>query len=997
MNSDSPLEPGDEDPAADATEALETQRGESAPEQPGKAEPAEPPREAEVARGKGELAVKGYFESVSGTEVIGWAVVGDATLCEVQVLVDDCRVAGGVAGDFRAHLLEAGIGTGHHGFRITIPDDYSDGLVHRVRVQAGQFGDTLPPGEREFSHRRVFRGEVEKLDGDFVSGWVLNTLAPDEPVSVELLVDGKAVATGQADRLGSNGMRFAMRLPTAVMDGRAHRITVRSIMPQQIVGELGVITSVHRTPDDVLLSSYGSGSLNAALLQGAGMRYEALRRNIASIAADLGSDGKSGAASEASASAAERLLQLHAAHEQVVLGFAPGGEPQNCDRERPVLHFPAHQRPDVSIVIPVHNKFDVTYHCLASLLLAQNLATFEVIIVDDGSSDATLELAGRVKGIQILRQDVSQGFVRSCNAGGKLARGRYIVMLNNDTEVTPGWMDELIHVFEHFDGVGMAGAKLLYPNGTLQEAGGIVWSNGEPWNYGRDGNPHEPRYNYTRQVDYISGACIMLPTPLWVELGGFDEDFAPAYFEDTDLAFRVRERGLKTVYTPFSQVIHFEGISSGTSITAGAKRYQEINKPKFKKRWASSLSGNGAFGKDVELAKDRNIRFRVLVIDANTPRPDIDAGSYAAIQEMRLLQSLGCKLTFMSERTDWAGKYTQALQRAGIECLYAPFVGSVNEVLETRGAEFDLIYITRYWVAEHHLAAIRLHAPQAKILFNNADLHFLRELRSAIATGSHERIGSALQIRDAELAVMRKVDLVLSYNEIEHAVILSHNLDSTRIAKCPWVVSTRSDVPGFEARSGIAFLGAYQHHPNVEAAEYFLREVMPLLRERLPGVELRLYGSDMPESWRDLFAGEEDVALPGWVASVDEVYDNSRVFVAPLRSGAGIKGKVIGAMAHGIPCVLSPVAAEGTGIRDGLEALVATTPAQWVDAVELLYNNSEAWSKQQHAAWAYTQTEFSLARGCELMQAAMEMVDIFAAPDSSCLSHDTLSQVTKQT
>jgi glycosyltransferase involved in cell wall biosynthesis len=204
-------------------------------------------------------------------------------------------------------------------------------------------------------------------------------------------------------------------------------------------------------------------------------------------------------------------------------------------------------------------------------------------------------------------------------------------------------------------------------------------------------------------------------------------------------------------------------------------------------------------------------------------------------------------------------------------------------------------------------------------------------------------------------------------------------------------------VPGFEERSGIAFLGAYQHHPNVEAAEYFLREVMPLLRERLPGVELRLYGSDMPESWRDLFAGEEDVAFPGWVASVDEVYDNSRVFVAPLRSGAGIKGKVIGAMAHGIPCVLSPVAAEGTGIRDGLEALVATTPAQWVDAVELLYNNSEAWSKQQHAAWAYTQTEFSLARGCELMQAALEMVDIFAAPDSSCLSHDTLSQVTKQT
>jgi GT2 family glycosyltransferase len=854
----------------------------------------------------------------------------------------------------------------------------------------------LPPGEREFVYRRVFWGEVEKLDGDFVSGWVLNAQAPDEPVSVELLVDGKSVATGLADRHGNNGMRFAMRLPAMAMDGRPHRISVRSIMPPQLIGELGVVTSMHRMPDD-LLRRYSGGSLNAALLQGAALRYEALRRSIARIAADLDSDIKSAVASEAASSAAERLLQTHVAHEQVVLGFDSSGKSKNSNRERPVLHFPAVQQPDVSIIIPVHNKFEVTYHCLASLLLAPNLATFEVIIVDDGSSDATVDLAERVKGIQIFRHDVSQGFVHSCNAGGELARGRYIVMLNNDTEVTLGWIDELIHVFEHFDGVGMAGAKLLYPSGTLQEAGGIVWNNGAPWNYGRDGNPHEPCYNYTRQVDYISGACIMLPTPLWRELGGFDEDFAPAYFEDTDLAFRVRERGLKTVYTPFSQVIHFEGISSGTSITSGTKRYQQINEPKFKKRWASAFSGNGAFGKEVDLAKDRNVRYRVLVIDANTPRPDIDAGSYAAIQEMRLLQSLGCKLTFVPEYTLWCGSYTQALQRMGIECLYSPFIASVNEVVEKRGAEFDLVYITRYSVAERLLDSIRLHAPQAKILFNNADLHFLRELRAAIAAGSQDRIGSALQTRDAELAVMRKVDLVLSYNEVEHAVILSHNLDSTRIAKCPWVVSTRTEVPSFGARHGIAFLGGYAHQPNVEAAEFFVRAVMPLLRERLPGLELRLYGSDMPQNLRDLFDGEADVALPGWVPSVDTVYDGCRVFVAPLLSGAGIKGKVIGAMAHGVPCVVSPVAAEGTGIRDGLEALVATTPAQWVDAVELLYNDSEAWSKQQHAAWAYTQTAFGLARGRELMQAALETVDVFAAPDSSCLAHDTLSQVTKQT
>lgn len=992
MNSDSSQASGEDGPDTHAAEASEPPSGEGASAPDGKVDPVAPSRDVEVESGEGKLVVKGNFGSLSGTEVFGWAVVDDATVCEVQVLIDDCWVASGVAGDFRAHLLEAGIGDGYHGFQIALPDEYFDGLVHRVRVQAGPRGDTLSPGEREFTLHRVFEGEVEKLDGDFVSGWLLNARAPDEPVSLELLVDGKPVATGQADRSGNHGMRFSMRLPAAVMDGRPHRIAVRSVMPQQIIGELGAITSMHRTPDDAL-RRYSGGNLNAALLQGAALRYESLRCSIASIAADLGSDAKTVSESEVSESAAERLLQIHAAHEQVVLGFMPNDQPENSNRERPVLRFASHENPDVSIVIPVHNKFEVTYHCLASLLLAYNRASFEVIIVDDGSSDATVDLAEHVQGTHLLRHDASQGFVHSCNAGGKLARGRYIVMLNNDTEVTLGWIDELLHVFEHFGDVGMAGAKLLYPNGTLQEAGGIVWSNGEPWNYGRDGNPHEPRYNYTRQVDYISGACLMLPTPLWIELGGFDEAFAPAYFEDTDLAFRVRERGLKTVYTPFSQVIHFEGMSSGTSLTSGAKRYQEVNKPEFKQRWALSFRGNGVFGKQVDLEKDRNVRYRVLVIDANTPRPDIDAGSYAAIQEMYLLQSLGCKLTFMSENPDWAGNYTQTLQRAGIECLYAPFMASVNEVVEKRGAEFDLVYITRYWVAERHLDAIRLHAPQAKILFNNADLHFLRELRAAIAAGDKDGVSHALQTRDAELAVMRKVDLVLSCNEAEHAVILSHNLDSTKIMKCPWVVSMRTDVPTFEARDGIAFLGGYEYSPNVEAAEFFVREVMPLLRKRLPGVELRLYGSDMPQSLRDLFEGEDDVALPGWVESVDEVYDNCRVFVAPLFSGAGINGKVIGAMAHGVPCVLSPVAAEGAGVRDRLEAPVVTTPAQWVDAIEALYNDGDAWSAQQRAAWAYTESEFSLARGRELMQAALKEVGVFAAPDSTCLVHHTASRV----
>lgn len=927
-----------------------------------------------------DSALRGFFDGVSGLEVFGWAAEAGNGPCDVHIIVDDQWVQSATATDFRADLRDAGIGSGRHGFRVVLPNALCDGKTHRVRVQAGANGVTLEPGERTLRVASAVDGAIEKLDGAFVIGWAQDLHQPGTALALHLLVDGKVVATGRAEQPGANGMRFSLRLPAAAMDGRPHLIAVRTVKPNQLVGETALITRSIQSPDEAL-RRYSGGYINAALLQGAALRYESLRRGVAAIDAAL----QGGTVDPAAA--LQRLRQLHAVHEQLVLGFDT--DSSNTRRERPVLQFPAVEQPDVSIVIPVHNKFPVTYHGLAALLLAPNRASFEVILVDDGSSDETVDIATTVQGLVTIRHEVAQGFVKSCNAGGKLARGRYIVMLNNDTEVTPGWLDELVHVFDHFEGVGMAGAKLLYPDGTLQEAGGIVWGSGDPWNYGRNGNPRDPRYNYTRQVDYISGACVMLPTALWHELGGFDELYAPAYYEDTDLAFRVRDRGYKTVYTPMSQVIHFEGISSGTSTASGTKRYQLINKPKFKNRWVGAFRGNGTVGKEPDLAKDRHVRFRVLVIDAGTPRPDNDAGSYAAVQEMRLLQSLGCKLTFVPDNVAWLSGYTEALQRAGIECLYAPFIVSVNEALETRGSEFDFVYITRYSVAERYIDTVRRHAPQAKVLFNNADLHFLREIRSAIATKSKDKMASALRTRDAELGVMRKVDLVLSYNEVEHAVILSHNLDSTRITRCPWVVDQPSSVPPFEARAGIAFLGGYAHHPNVEAAEFFVRDVMPLLRERLPGVELRLYGSNMPEELMDLVAEEPGVSTPGWVPSVDEVYDGCRVFVAPLLSGAGIKGKVIGALAKGVPCVLSPVALEGTGIRDGLEARVAASPQEWVDAIAALYEDPVAWAAQQQAAWAFTQQSFGFAHGQTLMQSALAMVEIFASPDPACLVHDT--------
>jgi glycosyltransferase involved in cell wall biosynthesis len=226
----------------------------------------------------------------------------------------------------------------------------------------------------------------------------------------------------------------------------------------------------------------------------------------------------------------------------------------------------------------------------------------------------------------------------------------------------------------------------------------------------------------------------------------------------------------------------------------------------------------------------------------------------------------------------------------------------------------------------------------------------------------------------------------LSYNDAEHAVIVSHNLDSTRIARCPWVVKVPESSPGFDERVDIAFLGGFSHSPNPEAMEYFVREVMPLLRERLPSVSLRIYGSDISDRIHDLAA--DDVLIEGWVPDVAQVYSSCRVFIAPLRSGAGIKGKVVGALAYGVPCVLSPVAAEGTGIRNGQEALIVDGAAQWAESIAILYKDRCIWFRMHEAARNYATTEFNFARGQQLMQSALQSVDIYSTTDDSALQHD---------
>lgn len=767
----------------------------------------------------------------------------------------------------------------------------------------------------------------------------------EEELDLILSIDGRYISALQ---IGVNDT--VIRLPDQFLDGHVHLVCITDSSGSVTLFKSQQLIPAIVTPAEVMQHESVAPFPSMIFAQTA-LRYDGLKKLIGAAGADtnLGQ-------------VAHAIKTVEGGHENVKL------EP---------LAFAQVDRPDVSIVIPAHNKVKVTYLALCSLLIATNRASFEVIVVDDASTDETANLEKIVTGIKVIHNEMPQRFVRAVNAGAQLARGHYIALLNNDVEVTAGWLDALIDAFDRFDNVGLAGSKLLNPDGSLQDAGGIVWGSGNPWNYGKAQNPHEPRFSYARQADYLSGAALMMPRHLWDKIGGLSQYLEPMYFEDTDLAFKVREAGYATWFVPSSQVYHFEGMTSGTDVSTGFKKFQEVNRPKFKRRWASAFGKFGTEGIAPDLEKDRGFFGRVLFIDYAPPRPDKDAGSYAALQEMKLVQSLGYKVTFMSTNMAHLGSYTEDLQRQGIEVIYAPFFMNVDEYLTKHAQDFDAFYLTRYYVAQAVLPTIQAHAPGARILFNNADLHFLRELRTAQREGDLNKLESARRVRTEELDVIKAVDVVLSYTDVEHSVIEAYTDGQAKIVKCPWVVALPEQVPELEGRHGLSFLGSFRHHPNSEGIKWFARDVMPLLDCDGTAPLLTIYGSSMNE---DIRALASDLIHPhGFIENASDAFQGHRIFIAPLLSGAGIKGKVISALAHGIPTVLTPIAAEGIGLRSGLDCIIAETSDEWRRAIAALSCDDQLWQRLSSNGREYVADAFSFDRGRNQMRSAFEAADLFCA------------------
>jgi len=663
--------------------------------------------------------------------------------------------------------------------------------------------------------------------------------------------------------------------------------------------------------------------------------------------------------------------------------------------------------PLISIIILCYNKSEMTRRCLKSLFENTDYPNYEVIVLDNASVDDTPEiLLSYGKKIKFIRAEKNLGFVGGNNFATDFTKGDFLVFLNNDTEPQKGWLKNLYSTFEYYKDAGAAGSMLIYPNGKLQEAGGVIFNDATGWNYGRGDDPKDSKYSFCKEVDYCSGAALMIRKSLFEEIGRFDNRFAPAYYEDTDLCFSVRKFGYKVYFNPFSKVVHHEGATAGTDLNSGFKRFQVVNHPKFVEKWKEELAKQYPNNPKLRYKfSDRNKGKRILIIDDIPPLPDRAAGALRHYHTLNEMLNLGYKVTYVhlmgKQYLDESGvKYLTEFKMRGVEFIWfnyeywysfretenaKSYIKTLINSLELKERDFDFVYLAFWHIAEYFIDLIKSQIPDVPILIDTMDIHYLREIRQAELSKDKSLMAKALENKKRELAVYTKADCVTTVTEADRIELKKH-LNNKPIFILTDVHNIRSNTPSFSERKDIMFVGNFNHNPNEDAVLYFVKEIFPLIKRNLPEIKFYIVGNNPSEKIKAL--QKDDIIVTGWVADVKQYIDKCRIEVVPLRFGAGNKGKVGEALSSGLPIVTTSIGAEGMGIENEIHAFVSDDAKQFADYVIKLYNSEDLWNKFSEFGKKLVEQQYS---SC-LMRKRLEY--IFSHTKRNLINHLTLKYST---
>ena len=611
-------------------------------------------------------------------------------------------------------------------------------------------------------------------------------------------------------------------------------------------------------------------------------------------------------------------------------------------------------RSDVSVIIPAYGRPLGTARCLAAIQRRTGTGiAFEVILVDDRPDQPVAPLFAGVEGLRARVNPRNLGFLRSCNAAARLAGGRHLVFLNNDTLVHDNWLAPMVRLADSDPSVGMVGCRLLNADGSLQEAGGGVLADGWGYPYGRDDRPDRSQYSFVREVDVVTGACFLVTRDAFRAVGGFDDRYAPAYYEEYDLAFSLRARGLRVLYQPASQVTHFDASSYGNAARDAASIR---NHEQFCRKWTDALADQPRVGAAEFVWRARPAPGgTLLMVEDHVPEHDKHAGAQATLHYIRLMIRLGLRVVLWPYDGLAPQPYTRELEQMGVEVLCAPV--RFAEWLAQNGRFIDHVWTARPVMTESVLDAVLAHTG-APIHYLTHDLHFLREQRRHAVDGDSQALTEAATYKRIELGIFDRVDSIITFSEDEAAVIRSLRPHAViRTAPLFFYDGIDTEPRRPTGRDTLLFVGGFRHLPNVDAVLWLAGEIMPLVWPEIPGARLVVVGSDPPPELTSLAAPL--IEIRGHVADLAPLYARARVSINPLRFGAGIKGKIVNSLAEGLPVVTTAIGNEGLKLAHGREALIGETPETLAAGIVSLWRDDVLWSALSAAGLTVIGQRFS--------------------------------------
>ncbi|MBZ0317679.1 MAG: class I SAM-dependent methyltransferase [Anaerolineae bacterium] len=619
------------------------------------------------------------------------------------------------------------------------------------------------------------------------------------------------------------------------------------------------------------------------------------------------------------------------------------------------------QLPSVSLVLPSFNHRDYTNHCLEQMVKTiPSDMDVEIIVVDDCSTEEGVyeeikEWETRDPRIQVLQNPQNMGYLMTCKFGASKATKDIVVTLNNDILPQEGWVQALARTFVDFPDAGVVGGMLIFPDGHLQEAGAAVFNIGNAWNVGRLEDPDSPEYNFVRKVDYVSGALLATPRWLWNQIGGYDERFRPIYYEDTDYCFAVRAAGYEIYFQPDCRVIHFEGVTSGTdpSKKGTLKHYQALNHEKFLEKWKDMLEEQPSSPPDVTVATvlrttlvgSRTGTKRVLICAPLMPEFDRESGSRRFAHFVDMFQALGWSVTLLIQNPNHGERYTHLLRQRGV-AVFGGYPYFTNPEMLLENGHFDLVMGVFWEFGEYLLKFVEKLSPAPKLIVDTVDLHFVRNVRGAFVEGEDKGLDADQGENIVrELNVYGQADGVLTVSEKEAHMLNEMFIQRPNAFCIPDMESLGTSPIPYEERRGILFVGNFRHPPNIQAFDYLMQDILPLLElDVLRDHPLYIVGNDMQR-----FLGKSaqvkipNVHMVGWVPSVIPYIEASRITIVPLKVGAGTKRKLLQALMVGTPSVSTVVGVEGMNLEHGKHVLVANTASDFAQSITTLLYDKPLW------------------------------------------------------